>query len=254
MSGHSKWHSIKHKKGAADAKRGKIFTRHAKLIEIAAREGGGGDPDSNPSLRTAIDSAKADNVPNANIDRAVKKGTGELKDAAQTVAVTYEAYGPGGSAFIIECLTDNKNRTLPNVKSIIDKQGGRFAESNSVAWMFERKGIVIAEKKEGEVELPEETELELIDAGAEEIDTSGNTIIVTAGMEAWSKVRDALKNHGYTIDESGLKYEPKDAFGVGDVEIAKKVLSFMDALEEDEDVSEVHTNADISEDIASQIE
>ena len=144
MSGHSKWHSIKHKKSAADAARGKIFTRHAKLVEIAAREGGSGDPEQNAKLRTAIADAKAENVPNANIDRAIKKGTGELKGAAQTVSVIYEAYGPQGSAFIIECLTDNKNRTLANVKTILGKNGGRFAESGSVMWMFEQKGVVVA--------------------------------------------------------------------------------------------------------------
>ncbi len=139
MSGHSKWSSIKHKKGAADAKRGKIFTKHAKLIEIAAREGSSGDLAMNAALKAAVDNAKAANVPNANIDRSIKKGTGELKGEL-TVSVTYEAYAPGGTALIIECLTDNKNRTLPNIRTIIEKRGGKMAESGSVMFMFTQKG------------------------------------------------------------------------------------------------------------------
>jgi len=250
MSGHSKWASIKHKKGAADAKRGKIFTRHAKMIEIAAREGGGGDSASNPALRTAIDNAKNDNVPNNNIDRAIKKGTGELKDAAQTVETTYEAYGPGGAAFIIECLTDNKNRTLPNVKTIIGKKGGRFAETGSVSWMFERKGVVVADitEKDGE-----EMELAMMDAGAEDIEINDTTIDVTTSREGWAKVRAALKELGCEIQTAGLKYVPSQVAEITDIETAKKVMEFMSAIEEDEDVSEVHTNADINASIAAEL-
>src|SRR3989344_5872361 len=145
MSGHSKWHNIRVKKTAADAARGKVFTRHAKLIEIAAQRGG--DPTMNPSLRTAIDNAKADSVPNANIDRAIKKGTGELK-GERMEEIVYAAMGPLGTAYLIECLTDNKNRTLSNVRMAISKNGGTFAESSSVLWMFARKGVVVA-KAEG---------------------------------------------------------------------------------------------------------
>ena len=247
MSGHSKWASIKHKKGAADAKRGKIFTRHAKLIEIAAREGGSGDPSMNPSLKAAIDNAKAENVPNANIDRAMKKGSGELK-GEQTVGVTYEAYGPGGAACIIECLTDNKNRTLSNVRSTIEKKGGKWAESGSVMFIFSRKGVVLANGT-----LNDEAELELIDAGAEDIESSDDIISVTTDSTSWPKVRDALKEAGYEIEEAGLKYVATQAAKITDVETAQKILDFVSEIEEDEDVSEVHTNADIPDEIIAQL-
>jgi len=250
MSGHSKWASIKHKKGAADAKRGKIFTKHAKLVEIAAREGGGDDPGMNPSLKAAIDNAKADNVPNANIDRAIKKGSGALK-GEQTVGITYEAYGPGGAAFIIECLTDNKNRTLANVKSTIEKKGGRWAESGSVMFMFDRKGVVVASKADmGDTD---ELQLILIDAGAEDIDIYGDTVDIATSAGTWPKVRDALKEAGFDVKEAGLKYVPQQAVAVEDAETAGKVRDFMEALEEDDDVSDVHTNADISEEIMAQL-
>jgi len=247
MSGHSKWASIKHKKGAADAKRGKIFTRHAKLIEIAAHEGGSGDPGMNPSLKSAIDNAKADNVPNANIDRAVKKGSGELKGEA-TAEVIYEAYGPGGAACIIECLTDNKNRTLSSVKSTIEKRGGKWAESGSVMFMFNRKGVVIAKG-----ELSEETELALIDSGAEDIENTDDIISVTTEAASWNNVRDALKEGGCEVEEAGLKYVAKQEVTVEDAETARKIMDFIEEIEEDDDVSEVHTNADISDEVAAAL-
>ena len=248
MSGHSKWASIKHKKGAADAKRGKVFTRHAKLIEIAAREGGSGDPGMNPSLKTAIDNAKADNVPNVNIDRAVKKGSGELKGEV-TAEVIYEAYGPGGAACIIECLTDNKNRTLSNVKSTIEKRGGKWAESGSVMFMFNRKGVVIAKGN-----LSEETELSLIDAGAEDMESTEGIISVTTDATSWNKVRDVLKENGCEIQEAGLKYVAKQEVSIADAETAQKIMNFVESIEEDEDVSEVHTNANISDEAAANLQ
>jgi len=247
MSGHSKWASIKHKKGAADAKRGKIFTRHAKLIEITAREGGSGDPVMNASLKTAIENAKAENVPNTNIDRAIKKGTGELK-GEQTVAVTYEAYAPGGAACIIECLTDNRNRTLSSVRSTIEKRGGKWAESGSVSFMFDRKGVVIAKGN-----VSDDVELALIDAGAEDIEVSGDIISVTTNAKQWGKVRNVLKEMGLTVQEAGLKYVAKQEVEITDVESAKKLMAFVEVIEEDEDVSEVHTNANISEEVAAQL-
>lgn len=247
MSGHSKWHSIKHKKGAADAKRGKIFTRHAKLIEIAAREGGGEDPDMNPRLATAIENAKADNVPNANIDRAIKKGSGELK-GEQTAEEVYEAYGPAGVACIIECLTDNRKRTLSSVRATIEKRGGKWAESGSVMFMFDRKGIVIAEGT-----LSEEAELNLIDAGAEDIEKTDGIISVMTGANKWPRVRDALKAAGLTVREAGLKYIAKQAIPIADVETAKRLMEFIEEIEEDEDVSEVHTNAEIADGITAEL-
>lgn len=243
MSGHSKWHNIRVKKGAADAKRGKVFTRHAKLIEIAAQRGG--DPSMNPSLRTAVDNAKADSVPNANIERAIKKGSGELK-GDKMEEIVYAAMGPGAAAFLIECLTDNKNRTLSNLKTTINKNGGNFAESSSVLWMFGRKGVVVGSIAEGAKVKPlEDMELELIDFGAEDIDADEGVITVTTDMANWTPVRDYLKNNGYTIDSAGLQYVPSTKTAVKDEETAGKVVHFIEVIEEDDDVSQVFTNADI---------
>ncbi len=247
MSGHSKWSTIKHKKGAADAKRGKVFTKHAKLIEIATREGGGGDPDMNARLATAIENAKLDNVPNANIDRAIKKGSGELKGEA-TAEVIYEAYAPGGSACIIECLTDNKNRTLSNVRSTIEKRGGKWAVSGSVMFMFAHKGVITATGN-----VSEEAELGLIEAGADDIEKEGDSITVTTEATVWPRVRDALKDAGCTIKEAGLKYIALQEVPVTNLETAQKLMAFIEHIEEDDDVSEVHSNADISEEIAGQL-
>ncbi len=247
MSGHSKWSSIKHKKGAADAKRGKIFTKHAKLIEIAAREGGSGDISMNAALKAAVESAKAENVPNANIDRSIKKGTGELKGDA-TVAVIYEAYAPGGAALIIECLTDNKNRTLPNVRAIIERRGGKMAESGSVMFMFTQKGIVMTEG-----ELNDDLELALMDDNAEDIEACDGIITVTTESGSWAKARDTLKTAGFAIQEAGMKYVPLQEVTMDNLESAQKLMELIAAIEEDEDVSEVHTNADISDEIATQL-
>lgn len=227
---------------ATDAKRGKAYTKYARLIEIAAREGGG-DPTSNIRLRTLIDSAKAESVPNANIERAIKKGTGELKcDAMQEVI--YEGYGPGGTAFIIECLTDNKNRTLSNVRLILSKHGGRFAESGSVMWMFERRGMIIARNEQLKMnnEQLEALELEMIDMGAEDFDASEGYLRVVSDGHAWTSIRDFLKAQGLEIESAGLRYIAKQTAPV-DSATMDKVGGIIDALEEDDDVSEVHTNA-----------
>ncbi len=234
MSGHSKWHNIRVKKTAQDAKRGKIYTKHAKLIEMAARAGG--DPATNAALRTAIENAKAENVPNDNIDRAVKKGTGELKGEAMR-EVIYEAYGPGGTAFVITCLTDNTNRTLPNVKTILTKNGGRFAESGSVLWTFQQKGEVIASG----VTMQDDLELALIEAGAEDIEKTDDAVRIVTEKTAWTAVRDTLRKEGATIESAGLAYMPNDTLPV-DEETSAKVSQLIEALEEDDDVSEVYTN------------
>lgn len=250
MSGHSKWHNIRVKKTAADKARGKIFTRHAKLIEIAAQKGG--DPTMNPSLRTAIDNAKADSVPNANIERAVKKGSGELKGDAME-EVVYAGYGPANTALLIECLTDNKNRTLSNVKVALTKNGGSFAESSSVLWMFERKGVVNAQKTAGAPKGLDEIELELIDVGAEEFEADGDTVSVTTDMTSWTKVRDYLKSNGFEVQNAGLKYVPTQKAEIKDADTAHKLMNLIDVIEEDDDVSEVHTNAEIDEGVMGQL-
>jgi YebC/PmpR family DNA-binding regulatory protein len=251
MSGHSKWHNIRVKKGAADAKRGKVFTRHAKLIEIAAQKGG--DPSMNPSLRTAIDNAKADSVPNANIDRAIKKGSGESK-GERMEEVVYAGYGPGNTALLIECLTDNKNRTLSNIKVALTKNGGSFAESSSVLWMFERRGVVAAEWRieNGELRM-DDIELGLIDAGAEDIETDDRIVTVTTDMTNWTKVRDYLKSAGFDVQSAGLKYMPTQKAAINDLATAQKLMNVIEAVEEDDDVSEVHTNADISEEVMGKM-
>lgn len=238
------------KKGAADAKRGKIFTRHAKLIEIVAQKGG--DPSMNPSLRVAIDNAKADSVPNLNIERAIKKGSGESK-GDRMEEVVYAGYGPGNTALLIECLTDNKNRTLSNVKVALTKNGGSFAESSSVLWMFERKGVVSGQKAEGSNVSIEELELELIDFGAEDIEVDGDTVSVTTDMTNWTKVRDFLNANGLTVQSAGLKYMPTQKATINDLTTAQKLMHLIDVVEEDDDVSEVHTNADISEEVMTRL-
>ncbi|MDD5041787.1 MAG: YebC/PmpR family DNA-binding transcriptional regulator [Candidatus Peribacteraceae bacterium] len=247
MSGHSKWANIKVRKTAQDQKRGKIYTRHARLVEMAAR--GGPDPVMNPSLRTAIDNAKADGVPNANIDRAIKKGSGELKGEQMAVEM-YAAYGPGNVAMVIECLTDNKNRTLGSVRSILERRGGRWTESGSVLWMFQQKGVVIG-KKSG-LRSSEDLELRLIDAGAEDIEWSADTVEVVTSALQWPKVRDILKAAGCEVPLSGLKFVPTQKVAVTDLATAQNLMNLIGAIEEDEDVSEVHTNAEIADEVAAK--
>lgn len=240
MSGHSKWHNIRVKKTATDAKRGKTYTKYARLIEIASREGGG-DPTSNIRLRTLIDSAKSESVPNANIERAIQKGTGALKgDAMQEV--TYEAYGPSGCAFIIECLSDNKNRTLSNVKLILSKAGGHFAANGSVLWMFERKGTVLGKRTDGVVGLGDDLELALIEAGADDIQESEGHVRVLSDSHVWTAIRDVLKSKNFEIDSAGLQFIAKQTAPVA-ADAMTKVDALIEALEEDDDVSEVNTNA-----------
>jgi len=248
MSGHSKWHSIKHKKGIADAKRGKVFTRHANLITIAARNGG--DPDMNPSLRLAIDNAKSENVPNANIERAIKRGTGEDKSAAQIEEITYEGYGPGKTAVIVECLTDNKNRTLTNVRTIFNKQGGNLGESGSVAWMFERKGVITIN---AEGKNPDDVELAAIDAGAEDIERENDIIEIYTAPNDLTKVTDNLKKEGLEPENAEIQMIPKQTVKIEDEATAKKVLDFMELIEDDPDVSNVSSNFDISDELMEKV-
>lgn len=251
MSGHSKWHSIKHKKGAADAKRGKVFTMHAKLITIAAR--GGGDPEMNPALRAAIDRAKADNVPNANIDRAIKKGTGEDKDAAQYEEITYEALGPGGTAFMIDCITDNTNRTLTNVRTCITKNGGTLG---SVGWQFEKKAYLLVNIGEKD---QDEAELELIECGAEDLEKGENDdgefrfeLYTAAGQ--LGTVRDKVAAAGMKTEKDELVWKAKEDIVVDDPALAQKLIKFMDALEDDEDVNQVFSNVDFADGVLEGLE
>lgn len=248
MSGHSKWNSIKHKKGAADAKRGKVFTRHAHLITIAAQ--GGGDPEMNPSLRIAIDNAKKENVPNANIEKAVKKGTGELKDGTEITEVTYEGYGPGGTAIIVDCLTDNKNRSFTNVRTIFGKKGGNLGNTGSVAWMFDRKGMITLKKEDLDLD---EAELAAIDAGADDVQREDEHLEIYTDPMQLNAVAVKLKEAGFKVEKTELRLIPNQTVKIEDEATARKVLEFMEALEDDQDVSEVTSNFDLNDELMEKL-
>lgn len=238
MSGHSKWATIKRKKAATDSARGKVFTKIIKEITIASRDGGG-DPDSNPRLRLAIQTAKSNNMPQDNITRAIKKGTGEL-EGVRYEEITYEAYAPGGIAVIIESVTDNKNRTVAELRHLISKKNGNLAESGSVSWMFERKGVVNVEKDS----VKEDDLMEVIlDAGADDLKSEGDYYEVTAPIENFEKVRKAIEDKSYKIESASLQYIAKDLVAV-DNKNADEVIRFIEAVEENDDVQNLYTNAD----------
>lgn len=249
MSGHSKWHSIKHKKGAADAKRGKIFTVHAKLIAIASREGGD-DPDTNSSLRTAIDNAKSANVPNSNIERAIKKGTGDLKDGVEISENMYEGYGPAGIAVYIQTVTDNKNRTVASVKNILTKNGGNMGTAGSVAYLFHKKGLIMID---AEPDKQDEIELTAIDAGADDIKIEGNSVEVYTNSKNLHEVKGKLEEAGITVESAEITFVPDNEVKIDDETKARKVLRLMEALEDDEDVANVYSNFDIPEEIMEKL-
>jgi YebC/PmpR family DNA-binding regulatory protein len=249
MSGHSKWNSIKYKKGAADAKRGKIFTKHAKFIFIAARDGGV-DPDMNAALRAAIINAKSDNVPNANIDKALKKASGDGKDAVILEEGMYEGFGPAGTALCVEVITDNKNRSFTNVKNIFSKTGGNLGESGSVGWMFERKGVILAKASGKDTD---EAELQAIDAGAEDLNIDGAEFEIITDPSQLMSVRDKLEASGFDVEKAELSYLPKDAIKIDNADDARKIFRLMDALDDDEDVSNIYSNFDISDEIMESI-
>ena len=242
MSGHSKWATIRHKKGAADAKRGKLFSKLIKEITIAARIGGG-DSDTNPRLRTAVLKAKAANMPKDNVDRAVKKGTGELggEDYSELI---YEGYGPGGVAILVEALTDNTNRTAADVRSIFNKHGGNLGESGSVAYLFNRKGVIgypAGSYTEDDLLEP------ALEAGAEDVTTAGDTIEVLTDPEEFEAVLDALSGAGLTHSMAEVSLVP-DATIALDVDGTRKALKLVDLLDDHDDVQSVATNLDIPDD------
>ena len=243
MSGHSKWASIKHKKGAIDAKRGKVFTRLIKEISVAARIGGG-DQGGNPRLRQAVLAAKAENMPKDNIERAIKKGTGEL-EGVNYEEVSYEAYGPGGVAVLLDCLTDNKNRTVADLKHIFDRHGGNIGSPGCVSWIFEKKGVITFDK--GKIE--EEKLLEVaLDAGAEDVSQSGDQFEVVMKPNDFEKVKKAF-------DSSGLKYSLAEISMIPQNTVrlegkkAEQMLNLMEALEENDDINHVYANFDIPDEV-----
>lgn len=244
MSGHSKWSKIKRQKGAADAKRGQIFTRLGNMIAIAAKTGG--DPDTNPSLALAIEKAKAANMPNANIERSIKRGTGEL--GGQIIQeLLFEGYGPGGIGIIVEAASDNRNRTTAEVRTAFNKNGGNLAETGAVAFQFTRKGMIRV-KVAGD---KEEAELIAIDAGAEDVVEEDNELIIYTDMKSLGTVRDNLKQAGLKIEEADLAYVPNAEVKVTDVDIARKIVKLMDAIEEIDDVTNTYSNFDIPEELIS---
>jgi YebC/PmpR family DNA-binding regulatory protein len=241
MSGHSKWHTIKHKKGAADAKRGKLFTRIIKELSVAARAGGG-DPDSNPRLRTIIAEAKSVNMPADNIKRAIQRGTGELPGVSYE-EVTYEAYGPGGAALIIEVLTDNRNRTVGELRHTLTKYGGNLGEANSVAWMFHKKGYIVVEKSK----VSEDALMAAaLDAGADDLRDDGDSWEVVSPPEAFQQVLDAVKALGVEPDAAEIAMLPQNYVKL-EGKPAQQMVKLMDVLEEHEDSKKVWSNADIEE-------
>jgi YebC/PmpR family DNA-binding regulatory protein len=242
MSGHSKWHTIKHKKGATDAKRGKIFTKLIKEITVAARTGGSGDIDSNARLRKAVTDAKGQNMPNDTIDRAIKRGTGEL-EGAQYDEVLYEGYGPNGVAVMVEAMTDNRNRTVAEIRHIFSKNGGNMGESGSVGWMFDKKGYFVVDKAaKSEDELFEIA----IEAGADDMQDEGDVFEIFSAPENFDAVNDALKDAGIEPQAAEVSMVPQNFIKLegGD---AKTMMKLYDALEDNDDVQKVYANFDIDE-------
>ena len=247
MSGHSKWSTIKRKKGAADAKRGKIFTKIIKEIIIAAKEGGP-DPETNARLRLAVQNAKGANMPKDNIERAIKKATGS--DAESYSETTFEGYAPGGIAVFIECLTDNNNRTVAAVRSAFNKYGGSLGTNGSLSFLFDRKGIFTVKNEKISLE---DLEFEMIEAGAQNIDVDGATLTITCAMEDFGNVNRKLNDLGVEIEEAGLKRIPNDTKEI-DVETAKKALKFVDVLEDDDDVQFVYHNIEMTDELAAALD
>jgi YebC/PmpR family DNA-binding regulatory protein len=247
MSGHSKWSTIKRKKGAADAQRSKLWGKLLRFVEVAAKEGGG-NPDANPTLQSAVQKAKESSVPNDNIQRAIKRGTGELQGQAYE-EVSYEGYGPGGVAILVRCLTNNRNRAAQEVRGAFNGGGGKLAEPGSVAWMFAPKGIVIVSADSA---TEDDVFLVAADAGAEDVRTSEESIEVVAPPEAYKEVRSALESQGMVIESDELTQVPKTTIALEGAD-AKRVLHLIDALEELDDVSEVYANFDIPDEVLAAI-
>ena len=240
MSGHSKWHNIQNKKGKADAKRANAFTKLARYISVAAKEGGG-DPAYNAQLKAAIEKAKAENMPNDNIERAIKKGSGELGGAAFE-EIIYEGYGPSGVAILVNCLTDNRNRTAPDVRHAFDKCGGNLGTNGSVSFMFDRKGVIAIEREDSIDE--DELTMTAIDLGAEDFESTDDGFEITTSPEDFNGVRDGLQEAGYKFVMAELSFIPQNIVALTDEADIKKMTRLIDMLEEHDDVQEVYHNWD----------
>jgi YebC/PmpR family DNA-binding regulatory protein len=249
MSGHSKWSSIKHKKGAADAKRGKLFSKLARAIIVAARDGGP-DPSGNLALANAVEKARSYSMPKDNIERAIARGSGADASAEAFEQVVYEGYGPGGVAVIVEALTDNRNRTAAEVRHVFSKHDGNLGGSGSVAWLFERRGVILVDADRFD---EDEVMLAAAEGGAEDVEPDGSSLRVLAAPEALTGVREALEQAGIEVDSSELTMVPKTTVSLDDEAAATKTLRLIDALEESDDVQEVYANFDIPERIMEAV-
>lgn len=249
MSGHSKWASIKHKKAATDAKRGKLFTKVIKEITVAARDGGG-DPEANPRLRLAVAKAKEANMPKDNIEKAIKKGTGELP-GVQYESLNYEGYGPGGVAILVDVLTDNKNRAAAEVRSIFSKKGGNMAGAGSVAWQFNQQGLIIVSQEKAEEEKLMDIVLE---SGGDDIKPQDAGYEIKTGIKEFEDVKKAIEAAGIEPDSAEITMIPSSTVRINDKETAAQILNLINALEDHDDVQNVYANFDIPDDILAQLE
>ncbi len=247
MSGHSKWSTIKRKKGAEDAKRGKIFTKLARDITLAARQSG--DPSANPALRLAIDKARRANMPKDNIERAIKRGTGEL-EGGELEEITYEAYAPHGVAMLIKCTTDNRNRALSEVRRVFNKHGGNMAEQGAVGWMFDLKGYLTVPAEGVD---PDEVFMAAVDAGADDVEVSDEVIEIYTAPDSLHAVREALEAAGFTVEEAELSQFAKNEVELG-VKETLSIMAMVELLEESDDVDKVYTNLSISDDALAELE
>ena len=249
MSGHSKWSSIKHKKGAADAKRGQLFSKLSRAIIVAAKEGGA-DPTGNLALQNAIEKARSYSMPKDNIERAIAKGAGADAEASSFETVVYEGYGPEGVAVLVEALTDNRNRTASEVRHAFTKHGGNLGTTGAVAWQFERRGVVLVA-----ADGVDEDELVLVaaDAGADDVEHDTSSFVVTSAPEGLSAVRQALEAGGFAIESVGLAMVPKTTVAVADESTARKIVRLVEGLEDTEDVQDVYANFDIPEEVLEAV-
>lgn len=249
MAGHSKWANTKHRKGAQDAKRGKLFTRLAKEVTVAAKVGGG-DAESNPRLRSAIAACKQANMPNDNISRAVQRGTGEIPGVTYE-EIQYEGYGPHGTAIIVECMTDNKTRTVAEVRFIFGKHGGNLGENGCVAWMFERKGFILVPA----AGIDEDTLMEIVlEAGGDDLTNEGEYFEIYTAPEDFETVRATLEAKGIPMEQAEITMRPTTQAEIDEVKKAAQVLKFLDAMEDNDDVQKLHSNVSISQEIMDQLD
>jgi YebC/PmpR family DNA-binding regulatory protein len=249
VSGHSKWSSIKHRKGAADAKRGQLFSKLSRAIIVAAKEGGP-DPSGNLALQNAIEKARSYSMPKDNIERAIAKGSGADAEAASFENVVYEGYGPEGVAVLVEALTDNRNRTASEVRHAFTKHGGNLGTTGAVAWQFERRGVVLV-SAEGADE--ESVLMAAADGGADDVELDGSSFVVTSAPESLSAVRQALEEGGFAVESVELAMVPKTTVAVSDESVARRIVKLVEGLEDTEDVQDVYANFDIPEEVLEAV-